>query len=202
MSFAKRSSLASLAPHDTQSANTTAFQTPQLGTSRFGTPAQPQALDEKQELLVWLALSTLLNLAENAEVPGKLLARSMVSILAQLLRMPSQKMQQLVGTFLLRLSVSQEGVAQMRALGLVTPVVGMLASSSFQIIDVALRLLHNLSFDESAREEMVGAGAIDKVSKSPLWSSASHLLTPDVQHSTENAAGCLSSRSSHDGLSC
>lgn len=62
-----------------------------------------------------------------------------------------------------------QGWQQIVAVGLVSPVVSLLGSpGSKKLVDVALRLLHNLSFDEKARAEMVAADAIEKASLCPV----------------------------------
>lgn len=64
--------------------------------------------DDKQEVLIWLSLVTLLNMAEGAEVPAKMLSRGMLPVLARLLSWRSPRMQLPAAMLLLRISLLAE----------------------------------------------------------------------------------------------
>lgn len=126
-------------------------------------PLLSQEFDERLESLIWLALGTLTNLAEGAEVARKMLARGVVPILARLLPWTNLHVEQLAVTLLLRLSVLDQAPADIITAGLVPRLVQIVADGDRQTAELVLRLLHNLSFLEKGRSAMVSAGAISKV---------------------------------------
>jgi hypothetical protein len=70
----------------------------------------------------------------------------------------------LAATFLKKLSIYKENKDVMASCGVVTKLVKFVPVRNEVLLMAVLRLLHNLSFDTTLREEMVKAGLIPKVS--------------------------------------
>ncbi len=65
--------------------------------------------------------------------------------------------------FLKKLSIYQENKDQMAACDVVPRLVMLMATDNDVLLMAVLRLLHNLSFDRSVRDEMVKQGLLPKV---------------------------------------
>ncbi|EFN51738.1 hypothetical protein CHLNCDRAFT_139946 [Chlorella variabilis] len=133
----------------------------------------------RQEPLLYAGLSLLLNMAEDAGVEQKMVKKGLLSLLVALLDRGAPRLLVLATTFLRKLSVYGENCAALRESGavgqlaaLVPPFPGSDGSSCAegsaegvsQLLPSVLRLLHNLSFDDAMRQQMVAAGLIAKVS--------------------------------------
>ena len=66
-------------------------------------------------------------------------------------------------TFLKKLSIYQENKDQMAACDVVPRLVTLMATDNDVLSMAVLRLLHNLSFDRSLKDEMVKQGLLPKV---------------------------------------
>ncbi len=65
--------------------------------------------------------------------------------------------------FLKKLSIYQENKDQMAACDVVPRLVTLMATDNDVLLMAVLRLLHNLSFDRSLKDEMVKQGLLPKV---------------------------------------
>lgn len=65
--------------------------------------------------------------------------------------------------FLKKLSIYQENKDQMAACDVVPRLVMLMATDNDVLLMAVLRLLHNLSFDRSLKDEMVKQGLLPKV---------------------------------------
>ena len=65
--------------------------------------------------------------------------------------------------FLKKLSIYQENKDQMAACDVIPRLVTLMATDNDVLLMAVLRLLHNLSFDRSLKDEMVKQGLLPKV---------------------------------------
>ena len=116
----------------------------------------------KQDRLLYVCFSVLLNLAEDQKIEKKMHKRKIVEYLITNLSRRHADLILLVITFLKRLSVNPNLRKEMLDHGLIERLLKPLknAGSPELLLNAILRLLVNLSFDFGARQEMVRCGYI------------------------------------------
>uniref|UniRef100_A0A383VI43 Uncharacterized protein n=1 Tax=Tetradesmus obliquus TaxID=3088 RepID=A0A383VI43_TETOB len=116
----------------------------------------------RQDRFLYVAVATLLHLAEDPSVQRKMRKKDIVGLLAALLSRPHAELLLLAVGFLRRLCVFAENKDRLAAIpGMVPQLVALLAPGCGEALQTAsLRLLHNLSFDGGLRQQMVQAGLV------------------------------------------
>ncbi|KAF8060286.1 kinesin-associated protein 3 [Scenedesmus sp. PABB004] len=116
----------------------------------------------RQDRFLHLAVATLANLAEDPAVARKMHKRDVVALLAALLGRPHVELLCLGVTFMRRLCIYSEAKDRLASLpGVVPALLGLLSPGcGAELAGGAARLLHNLSFDEALRCQMVAGGLV------------------------------------------
>ncbi|CAE7209702.1 KAP115 [Symbiodinium natans] len=114
----------------------------------------------KQNKLMHISLSVLLNLAEEISIEKKMVNRKMPTLLLQLLDRSQEDLLLVVLTFLKKLSVFEENKDQIAVPQTLNNLVRLAQNPNARISLLALRLLFNLSFDERVRAALVESGII------------------------------------------
>uniref|UniRef100_A0A672ZXP8 Kinesin-associated protein 3a n=1 Tax=Sphaeramia orbicularis TaxID=375764 RepID=A0A672ZXP8_9TELE len=123
-----------------------------------------QSLLSKQEQLLKVALSLLLNLAEDTRTELKMRNKNIVHMLVKLLDREDEELLLVVVSFLKKLSIFLENKNDMAEAMAVHKLARLLPGRHQELLGTSLRLLLNLSFDSSLRSQMVHAGLIPKLS--------------------------------------
>ncbi len=92
-----------------------------------------------------------------------LLVQGTVVYLVKMLDRTNIELLILSTAFLKKLSIYQENKDQMAACDVVPRLVTLMATDNDVLLMAVLRLLHNLSFDRSLKDEMVKQGLLPKV---------------------------------------
>lgn len=119
----------------------------------------------KQQILISACLNLLLNLAEDIKVELKMVNREIVILLAKCVSHSdaSTELLTVATEFLLKLSLFAENRESMVAGRVVESIVSMFPIQSVAFRHAAIRLLFNLSFDTSLRNQMVSLGLVSHV---------------------------------------
>ncbi|CAJ1456697.1 unnamed protein product, partial [Effrenium voratum] len=115
---------------------------------------------QKQNKLLHVCLSVLLNLAEEISTERKMVNRKMPHLLIQLLDRSQEDLLLVVLTFLKKLSVFEENKDQIAVPETLSNLVKLAQNPNSRIALLSLRLLFNLSFDERVRGALVESGII------------------------------------------
>ncbi|KAL7684869.1 putative kinesin-associated protein [Plasmopara halstedii] len=117
----------------------------------------------KQDQLLNVCFSVLLNLAEDIHTEHKMVKRKVVLFLTKLLDRVAPDLVILTITFLKKLSIFEENKDAMVELMVVEKLVRYLNCNHDKTIQTALKLLFNLSFDPAIREVLVKNSLIPKL---------------------------------------
>ena len=139
-----------------------------------------KVLNRRQEGILYICTHLLLNLSENFEVEQKMTKLGIIKHLSKILDRKNPDILSLCMTFLKKLSIVGENVQQMVGLGIAERLIKLLPGdvgidTDETLIDKALRLLLNLSFNHDLRSVMVDAGLIPKLVQ--LFQNPAHLQT-------------------------
>eukprot|EP00050_Salpingoeca_kvevrii_P021998 m.119622 g.119622 ORF g.119622 m.119622 type:complete len:749 (-) comp9559_c0_seq2:85-2331(-) len=115
----------------------------------------------KQDTLLYVCFHLLLNLAEDTECEIKMCNKNLTPLLTTMLDRQNNEFLLLVVTFLKKLSIFAENKDKMLEEGAIPKMLRLIPSENEALQNVTLRLLHNLSFDQTARAQMVDGGLID-----------------------------------------
>ncbi|KAH7476436.1 Kinesin-associated protein 3 [Phytophthora ramorum] len=118
---------------------------------------------KKQDQLLNVCFSVLLNLAEDIHTERKMVKRKIVFFLTKLLDRVAPDLVILTITFLKKLSIFEENKDAMVELTVVEKLVRYLNCNHDKTIQTALKLLFNLSFDPAIREVLVRNSLIPKL---------------------------------------
>ncbi|OWZ19116.1 Kinesin [Phytophthora megakarya] len=118
---------------------------------------------KKQDQLLYVCFSMLLNLAEDIHTERKMVKRKIVLFLIKLLDRVAPDLVILTITFLKKLSIFEENKEAMVELTVVEKLVRYLNCNHDKTIQTALKLLFNLSFDPALREVLVRNSLIPKL---------------------------------------
>ncbi|POM70749.1 Kinesin-associated protein [Phytophthora palmivora] len=118
---------------------------------------------KKQDQLLYVCFSVLLNLAEDIHTERKMVKRKIVLFLTKLLDRVAPDLVILTITFLKKLSIFEENKEAMVELTVVEKLVRYLNCNHDKTIQTALKLLFNLSFDPALREVLVRNSLIPKL---------------------------------------
>ncbi|KAG7401244.1 Kinesin-associated protein 3 [Phytophthora boehmeriae] len=118
---------------------------------------------KKQDQLLYVCFSVLLNLAEDIHTERKMVKRKIVLFLTQLLDRVTPDLVILTITFLKKLSIFEENKDAMVELAVVEKLVRYVNCNHDKTIQTALKLLFNLSFDPALRESLVRNSLIPKL---------------------------------------
>lgn len=113
--------------------------------------------------------------------PTALPAQGLPSLLVVVLDRGSPQLLQLATTFLRRLSLYAENCRLLREAEAVAQLASLVPGDGGPLLASVLRLLHNLSFDEGMRQQMVDAGMIAK--------AAALLRADELQFGSSSAGG-------------
>lgn len=125
-----------------------------------------QSLLQKQEQLLTVAVSLLLNLAEDIRTELKMRNKNVVHMLVKLLDRDEPRLLLVTVNFLKKLSIFLENkndMVELNAVRSLTRLVQFVPGQNQDLLDSTLRLLLNLSFDSELRTHMVQAGLIPKL---------------------------------------
>uniref|UniRef100_A0A671NMN8 Kinesin-associated protein 3b n=1 Tax=Sinocyclocheilus anshuiensis TaxID=1608454 RepID=A0A671NMN8_9TELE len=117
-----------------------------------------QSLLVKQEQLLRVAFYLLLNLSEDTRMELKMRNKNIVHLLVKSLERDNEELLVLVVSFLKKLSIFLENKNDM-----VRSSWKFLSLADEELMNVTLRLLHNLSFDTGLRTKMVRVGLLPKL---------------------------------------
>eukprot|EP00798_Chlamydomonas_sp_ICE-L_P013630 gene13630-19508_t len=117
---------------------------------------------EKQDRLLYICFYMLLNLAEDVNIERKMKKKNIAVFLVKMLERSNVELLILSTTFLKKLSIYRENKDKMGECGIVEKLCKFVPVHNDVLLMSVLRLLHNLSFDQSQREEMVKHGLITK----------------------------------------
>lgn len=120
-------------------------------------------LARRQERLLFPALHLLLNLAEDDELERKMCRRGIVGLLVGLLGRAHRELLLLVATFLRKLSLIEENKDEMAGLDIVPAIARWIPSGDTPLTLAMLRLLFNLSFDQSLCARIVAVGLLPRI---------------------------------------
>ncbi|OON19863.1 Kinesin-associated protein, partial [Opisthorchis viverrini] len=120
-------------------------------------------LVRKQEQLFRVAFYMLLNISEDLSVEVKMHNKGMVSMLCRCLDRENFELLILVVSFLKKLSIFSENKDDMLKHGIIGHSPRLLSRPEKDLVNVTLRLLFNLSFDKTARIEMVSSGLVTRL---------------------------------------
>uniref|UniRef100_A0AAZ1X0V7 Kinesin-associated protein 3a n=1 Tax=Oreochromis aureus TaxID=47969 RepID=A0AAZ1X0V7_OREAU len=120
-------------------------------------------LQIKQEQFLRVALSLLLNLAEDTHTELNMRNKNIVHMLVKIVDREDNELLLVVITFLKKHSIFLECKNDNVEMSVVK-LARLLPSDHKELLDATLRLLFNLSFDTSLRNQMVQAGFIPKLS--------------------------------------
>ncbi|VDL93669.1 unnamed protein product [Schistocephalus solidus] len=115
---------------------------------------------KKQEQLFRVAIYLLFNIAENVDVEAKMQKKGIVSILCHCLCRKNYELQILVVSFLKKLSIFKESVADMHANDVVPLLLPILNVEERELVSISLRLLYNLTFHNDLRTSMLSSGLV------------------------------------------
>lgn len=107
-----------------------------------------KVITKKQDKLFFVAFYILINLAEDIGTEKKMLKKSLISYLVDMLDHKYEDLLILSLTFLKKLSIYEENKEELKNYKIIEKLYKFLACSSFQITFIVLRLLFNLSFDK------------------------------------------------------
>ncbi|CAH8511286.1 unnamed protein product [Dicrocoelium dendriticum] len=120
-------------------------------------------LKRKQEQLFRVSFYLLLNISEDLNVEFKMQNKGIVPMLCRCLDRDNFQLLILIVSFLKKLSIFNENKDAMLINNVIERVAKILSRPESDIVNVALRLLFNLSFDANLRKEMVTKGLITKL---------------------------------------
>ncbi|GLC39950.1 Adenylyl-sulfate kinase (APS kinase), partial [Pleodorina starrii] len=120
------------------------------------------ALIQKQDRLLYIAFYMLLNLSEDIEVERKMKKKNIVVYLVKMLERSNVELLILATTFLKKLSIYKENKETMSGCKIVEKLMKFVPVLNDVLLMSVLRLLHNLSFDNALRDDMVKHGLIPK----------------------------------------
>jgi hypothetical protein len=145
-----------------------------------------KVLSRKQEALIFVCLSLLMNLAADVAVERKMCKRNITGLLVPLLDRDNVPLLLLVTAFLRKLSIFEENKDAMAALGIAQKLVAILPDPSLvnsitnsgevQLHQSTLRLAFNLTFDKDMRSDFMKSCMLPKLTgllKSPAFRAAS-----------------------------
>jgi len=128
----------------------------------------------KQNKLMHVCLMVLLNLAEEITTERKMVNRKIPQILTQLLDRTHDDLLVVALQFLKKLSVFEENKEQISAPETLTRLVQLAQHSNLRVALLALKVLYNLSFDETIRASLVESGIVKLL--------VDHLRNPPFRH--------------------
>lgn len=105
-------------------------------------------LTKKQDKLFFISFYILINLAEDINTEKKMLKKSLISYLVDMLDHKYEDLLILTLTFLKKLSIYEENKEELKSFKIIEKLYKFLSCSSFQLTFIVLRLLFNLSFDK------------------------------------------------------
>uniref|UniRef100_A0A8C2DRH3 Kinesin-associated protein 3b n=1 Tax=Cyprinus carpio TaxID=7962 RepID=A0A8C2DRH3_CYPCA len=117
----------------------------------------------KQEQLLRVAFYLLLNLSEDTRTELKMRNKNIVHLLVKSLERENQELLVLVVSFLKKLSSFLENKNEMAEMDAVEKLTYLVPCEHENLMNVTLRLLHNLSFDMGLRGKMVHVGLLPKL---------------------------------------
>uniref|UniRef100_A0A0A9WXQ8 Kinesin-associated protein 3 n=4 Tax=Lygus hesperus TaxID=30085 RepID=A0A0A9WXQ8_LYGHE len=117
----------------------------------------------KQDRLLKVNFSLLLNIAENLKVEDKIRKRNIVAMLVQCLDRSSVPLLIVIAKFLSKFSVRLENKDEMANLNVIEKLPKLLQLNNFELERATLQLLFNLSFDTNLREKMIRVGFLQKL---------------------------------------
>lgn len=122
-----------------------------------------KALGKRQEQLLRVAFYLLLNIADNIKVEEKMHKKDIVGLLIGAIdRHSNIDLLILIVSFLQKLSIFVENKNAMTSKGIIDKLSGLLDSSNADLVNVTLKLLFNLTFDNKLRSKMVKNGMLPK----------------------------------------
>uniref|UniRef100_A0A8C1LPS6 Kinesin-associated protein 3b n=1 Tax=Cyprinus carpio TaxID=7962 RepID=A0A8C1LPS6_CYPCA len=116
----------------------------------------------KQEQLLRVAFYLLLNLSEDTRTELKMKDKNIVHLLVKSLERDNEELLVLVVSFLKKLSIFLENKNEMAEMDAVEKLTCLVPCEHENLMNVTLRLLHNLSFDMGLRGKMVHVGLLPK----------------------------------------
>jgi len=128
----------------------------------------------RQNKLMHVCLLALLNIAEEIAVEKKMVNRKMPQMLVQLIDRESEDLLTSVLQFLKKLSVFEVNKDQMRAPETLARLLQLAQNPNSDVALLALRVLYNLSFDESVRSSLNESGILKVL--------VDHLKNPPFRH--------------------
>jgi len=144
------------------------YRLQQLGDQATSEDRKLLAKDEKkfniqlirQNKLMHVCLMWLLNIAEDLATERKMVNRKMPLLLAQLLDRKHEDLLLVVLQFLKKLSVFEENKEQIAQSLTLSRLVNLAQHPNIRIALLSLRVLFNLSFDETVRDSLVESGIV------------------------------------------
>eukprot|EP00941_MAST-03F_sp_MAST-3F-sp1_P006015 g6015.t1 len=118
---------------------------------------------KKQEKLLYVTVSMLLNLAEDLSAERKMVKKGIVRLLGLLLDRKNVDLLTLVTVFLKKLSVFKENKDKMKEEHVIPKLLKFVGGKNTQLSLATLRLLFNISFDPEARQIMVEQSLIPRL---------------------------------------
>ncbi|TMW57386.1 hypothetical protein Poli38472_003311 [Pythium oligandrum] len=118
---------------------------------------------KKQDQLLYVCFSVLLNLAEDIHTERKMVKRKIVAFLGKMLDRVDPDLVILTIGFLKKLSIFEENKDAMVELGAIERLLRYVRCNHDKTIQMGLKLLFNLSFDPSLREVLVKNSLIPKL---------------------------------------
>lgn len=129
---------------------------------------------QRQNRLMHVCQMVLLNLAEEISIEKKMVNRKMPLLLVQLLDRTHEDLLLVALQFLKKLSVFEENKEQISTPDTLARLVQLSSHGNIRIALLALRVLYNLSFDESVRASLVESGMVKLL--------VDHLRNPPFRH--------------------
>uniref|UniRef100_A0A672SWK9 Kinesin-associated protein 3b n=1 Tax=Sinocyclocheilus grahami TaxID=75366 RepID=A0A672SWK9_SINGR len=122
-----------------------------------------QSLLVKQEQLLRVAFYLLLNLSEDTRTELKMRNKNIVHLLVKSLERDNEELLVLVVCFLKKLSIFLENKNDMAEMDTVKKLARLVSCEDEELMNITLRLLHNLSFDTGLHTKIVHVGLLRKL---------------------------------------
>lgn len=108
----------------------------------------------KQEKVLFVAFHLLLNIAEDLQIERKMKNRQIIAVLCTMLERNNPDLVFIVLNFLKKLSIFGENKNEMKEQGIIEKLNRFIPCNNQLLLQISLRLVFNLSFDEEIRIQM------------------------------------------------
>jgi len=116
----------------------------------------------KQEKVLFVAFHLLMNLAEDLQIEKKMVNRGIIRLLIMMMERNNPDLLYIVLNFLKKLSIFGENKTEMKDYKIVDKLSRFVPCGHQLLLQIALRLIYNLTFDQEIRQQIVECSMIPK----------------------------------------